>query len=1535
MSKSIFQTAGKNLIYANRILNIAKGKQASAKVPRIQPLMMFGHTGTKDSFVYLNETTVLYIVGRFVVLFHLDSNRGARFSEPITTVTEILALALGPERRQVACAEKMSNNVPQLSLLKLPSLQRARTFTVPQLEGSFTSVCFSQDGKFLIGAADDPRHHLCIWRVESNKILSMIAVGGPVLRVLGNPEDPQHISTNGPTHFKMWRFENERTWHNAVVFGVCDGKQSTHESLDHAWLSATKVAVATTVNIIFIVENGVLQSKITHHHDVQCIAPVMATGSFFVGSAGSRLSYYAGGTGDEQTYTCHNTWNACEDQPSYIADKHEAVSFIALSPSEMACTCILEGTAVLSLTLAGLDQLEWSDQFKSVVGSKKLTHIIPSYHARPSRTLASSASRASIKEAQARLDDQPQKVITGMDVCTRRGLVVTCGTDETVRVLDWIEPTCGSCLVYSCPDVPVAVTIHPCGYEIVVAYHFGITIHAIEMNGLEQLHDIPKRGCELARYSPSGALLAVAVGSELHILDTMTWLDSLIMKGHSRQITAFTWSDDSRFLISTSADGAVYTWQLSNGKRIEENICKGAKYTAVISTTGHEHVRAVDSKGHLREIDTHVRKSEPTEVARVQEERHQAAAVSEKAEKVYPSNVVQTVDFDSPSPVSMAPVAVMNVVVVGFSSGLLRVVTTPFKNSERSLYHECHMFTSEVSHMETMDFGSLLFATDDTGQLIVSSLYHVNDKNENLFPELLEEGLCNLARRLVLVDFKEQQERRAIQEDLEAQLKKAEHDVTFRLALKDEEMTNKVLEKERSLTTDMDKLVDKNCQLEKQLREEVKVHKDENELVKANFSETLSQCTEEQERVLAKEIQRTNNVEREMERLKRRFGREMASMENSYKQQLSEKDEEIALLKLSFETELEKCESQVQRDAKQMGEYLRMEQESYDDELDLVVQNANSTESEHKKKEMEMRGQVKYMQSIGQRLQTKINMGKKESEKKQKGIDELQIRVDELEMMTERLQVELKHRESQLVKQDKELTDVHHKNRDLATWRAVQTNKIEVLQNSIDPTEEELSVAKDRLRKLEDTQEEQIERAHLLKQNLAKGKKKQDQLEEENLRLRTQVRDSTRQLELFTKKVAGTVQSMEPKEWAPQILKALELFSPKEGEEVKVTLEMEQPVVEELMRQRDALEQFSAGLKNVMQKREAFGSRDKLKIQRENQDLMAMLNELRRENLELRLQMECQGGLTSIGRTNMQMIQKFFTKSQRDQRSSEASSPSSSNPGTRPGTAGTRPGTGNSQRQDNRKLSKSSDIPLAHEPVRAVRSASHLARPWSSREFEAAMADATAETDSDRLEALHMEAKMQAHRAEILRLRGTIEHLLTQSPTHEGVKRPSSPYHPSVANPHFAVTNSSTSPSPIQMQAKSPLRRPGSGSPYAMAHGAADMWEDDDLEPPELLGSGSRSPPPKKASAPAVVVHPELNFVTKKSPVPKSPTKQRADGGRLRTAPSKSLVRSSISRPNSGPVERVRKHPGGRGTNQRPGSASVASPWPQASADSL
>lgn len=201
-----------------------------------------------------------------------------------------------------------------------------------------------------------------------------------------------------------------------------------------------------------------------------------------------------------------------------------------------------------------------------------------------------------------------------------------------------------------------------------------------------------------------------------------------------------------------------------------------------------------------------------------------------------------------------------------------------------------------------------------------------------------------------------------------------------------------------------------------------------------------------------------------------------------------------------------------------------------------------------------------------------------------------------------------------------------------------------------------------------------------------------------------------------------------------------------------------------------------------------------------------------------------------------------------------------------------------------------------------------------------------------------MEAKMQAHRAEILRLRGTIEHLLTQSPTHQSVKRPSSPYHPSVSNPHFAVTNSSTSPSPVQTQSKSPLKRPGSDSPYVMVHGAADlqqMWQEDDSNPPELMGSSRRSPPPKKAPDPAVVVHPELNFVSKKAAVPKSHTKRGPDGGRLSTAPSKSLVRSGSSRPNSGPMERVRKHAGGRGPNQRPGSASVASPWPQASAESL
>lgn len=73
------------------------------------------------------------------------------------------------------------------------------------------------------------------------------------------------------------------------------------------------------------------------------------------------------------------------------------------------------------------------------------------------------------------------------------------------------------------------------------------------------------------------------------------------MKGHNGRVRGIVWSTDDQKLISCGTDGAVYEWEVTTGKRLQEQVLKGIQYTsAVMALNGKSFATSAD--GVLREI---------------------------------------------------------------------------------------------------------------------------------------------------------------------------------------------------------------------------------------------------------------------------------------------------------------------------------------------------------------------------------------------------------------------------------------------------------------------------------------------------------------------------------------------------------------------------------------------------------------------------------------------------------------------------------------------------------------------------------------------------------------------------------------------------------------------------------------------------------------------------------------------------------------------------------------------------------------------
>ena len=64
--------------------------------------------------------------------------------------------------------------------------------------------------------------------------------------------------------------------------------------------------------------------------------------------------------------------------------------------------------------------------------------------------------------------------VTGLDVCIRKQLIVTCSKDKTVRVWNYVTKQCE--IVQNFPEECLAVAMHPSGFHLVVALNDKIQV---------------------------------------------------------------------------------------------------------------------------------------------------------------------------------------------------------------------------------------------------------------------------------------------------------------------------------------------------------------------------------------------------------------------------------------------------------------------------------------------------------------------------------------------------------------------------------------------------------------------------------------------------------------------------------------------------------------------------------------------------------------------------------------------------------------------------------------------------------------------------------------------------------------------------------------------------------------------------------------------------------------------------------------------------------------------------------------------------
>ena len=246
------------------------------------------------------------------------------------------------------------------------------------------------------------------------------------------------------------------------------------------------------------------------------------------------------------------------EQVIVAASPEPSVTFITIRPEEKAALIVVAGTQCMLLDLENLNVTE---------GNRALSELtaLSSHAAAPNAFCGPGSALNSC-------------AIIAMDVAARKPLIVTAGVDKVIRVWNWVERSCELARFFD--EMPVTVAMSPSGFHVVIAFGNNFSLFSVLANGLRKISTYQVRGVTRAKFSRGGAFFAAAAGSHVNIVSTLTGIILFSLRGHTDAVTSLVWAYNDATLVSTGLDGAIFEWDVREGKRGREYLHRGLRIFA-------------------------------------------------------------------------------------------------------------------------------------------------------------------------------------------------------------------------------------------------------------------------------------------------------------------------------------------------------------------------------------------------------------------------------------------------------------------------------------------------------------------------------------------------------------------------------------------------------------------------------------------------------------------------------------------------------------------------------------------------------------------------------------------------------------------------------------------------------------------------------------------------------------------------------------------------------------------------------------------
>ena len=942
--------------------------------------------------MHVEEHKVIYTAGHNVVLFNTEDKTMYFFSGQEGSLG-ITSIALSPLKRYLAIAEKAERAF--VSVYDVHTQRKKKQFNTSDCASTeYVSMSFApgQENKHMITMGGAPDWTLVYWQWDRPRVLAFIKVStqSAITHVSFNSKDHNlGFVATGPGMFRFYKLTDGQIKAQTSSIHKKESQLSSNY-LCHQWLNDGKLVIGTdSGELLLLDENCEYKSSIStgiEAWSALCIIPYSK--GFLVGGDEARVLIFENNSED-----LRRPYVRSQKSLSVSAHPISKIFSMSLSPSEETLVCTLDNAQIYSILFSSERE-------------ENAEPLLYSFH---------------------------NGRVTGLDVCIRKPLIVTCGLDKSVRIWNYMDRKLEVEAFFN--EEPYSVAFHPSGFHIIVGFADKLRLMNVFRDVLKPYKDLQIKACKDVRFSHGGHMFAVANGSNIQIFHFYTLESPPNMGFNSKhgKVRALVWSEDDTVLVSAGWDGAV-EWRLfeKNAEKMhgQEINIKAINFSSVLVTpdireTEGRAIYTVSSNKQLKEIvDSETRRSLDT-----------GLLISQLC--LSPSGKILFAGIGEPE-----------------RPGAVRCYKfSPLTGD----YSEYQAHSLPIERMRVSADDCYLFSVGEDGCVVI---YEIKDKEIRSMKREREITTLQYAEEILITkgDIEELNQQ---MENLKQQLLDLDTNQKMQYDLQIQEKDDLIIKLKEQMANEAEQDKNRYETLQEAKKESEQQYEEKLKSLREQFETEKQELESDKNSHMMTEMTRYQDLSKERDAEAKKYNEEMERLVSKHNQILKETEDHYK--KLLEEERLEN-----ERISKE-----RLDQERrfavIQEQLDMENQNQlKELDEQHiremqrlKDQETKTKGESSLLKKKYQQQQVTIDEKEEAIKKLKEQISSQDETIQSLKKNKETQKKEMDERDKTILEKENRIYDLKKKSQELEKFKFVLDYKIKELKREIGPREQEIIRLKD------------------------------------------------------------------------------------------------------------------------------------------------------------------------------------------------------------------------------------------------------------------------------------------------------------------------------------------------------------------------------------------------------------------------------------------------------------------------------------------